>query len=99
MINRKPRKRVLISNSSARPETRRTGSASFAIPTLFMVSSDKLDIKRLEHVILYYTDLLLYFLIVSVSVIANLITRSLLNISRPLLFDYDPIISTFPVRN
>ena len=29
-----------------RPETRRTGSVSLAIPMLFLISPDKLDIKR-----------------------------------------------------
>ena len=36
-----------------RPETRRTGSASLAIPTLFLVSPDKLDIKRHLHGVLF----------------------------------------------
>ena len=37
----------------ARPETRRTGSASLAIPTLFLVSPDEIHIKRHYHGILY----------------------------------------------
>ena len=37
----------------ARPETRRTGSASLAIPMLFLVLPDKLDIKRHQHGFLY----------------------------------------------
>ena len=36
----------------ARPQTRRTGSASLTIPTLFLVSPDKLDVKRHLHGIL-----------------------------------------------
>ena len=36
-----------------RPETRRTGAASLAIPMLFLVSPDKLEMKILEHGILY----------------------------------------------
>ena len=36
----------LISSYQAWPETHRTGSASLAIPTLSLVSPDKLDIRR-----------------------------------------------------
>ena len=51
MINRKPRK--------ARPETRRTGLARLAIPTLFLVSPDKTS-KDTNMVVVVVVALLFY---------------------------------------
>ena len=39
-----------MSSYQARPETRRTGSTRLVIPTLFLVSPDKLDIKNTNMV-------------------------------------------------
>ena len=59
MINRKQCKCLLISSLSG--STRNTSewrdAASLAIPTVFLVLPDKLDIKRHYHGILYILDI------------------------------------------
>ena len=56
MKNNEKKKRVsllLYKVYQTKPETRRTGLASLAIPTLFLVSPDKLNIKRHQYAVLF----------------------------------------------
>ena len=54
MVNRKLCKCLLISSYQARPETRRTISTGFAIPLLFLIYPDKIDIKDTNMVFFIY---------------------------------------------